>query len=184
LSAIQKNSSPVTGLLIAASLVLATTACSDASDDGAGAATGTHGATPYVRPGLQAAFVTHVTDGDTVRVEIDGEEYRVRYIGIDAPETDPVECLAAEATERNRDLVDGETVGLEADVSETDRFGRLLRYVWLGDQMINVTLVRDGFAEERAYPPDVSRQEAFREAEQGAQVDGLGIWGPDCAGGP
>ena len=91
--------------------------------------------------------------------------------------------LRCRSQESNRELVDGETVGLEADVSETDRFGRLLRYVWVGDEMVNEALVERGYAEEKAYPPDVKHQEALREAEIAAHEDGLGIWGPECAGG-
>ena len=85
--------------------------------------------------GLEDALVIRVIDGDTIDVLIGGREFRVRYIGIDTPETvdprQPVECFGREASERNRRLVWGKAVGLERDVSETDRFGRLLRYVWM-----------------------------------------------------
>jgi micrococcal nuclease len=77
--------------------------------------------------------VTRVVDGDTIKVEIDGVQYDVRYIGIDTPETvhpsQPVGCFGPEASARNKELVDGKRVGLEKDVSEMDRYGRLLRYV-------------------------------------------------------
>ncbi|MDP3793405.1 MAG: thermonuclease family protein, partial [Candidatus Uhrbacteria bacterium] len=84
---------------------------------------------------LDQALVVRVVDGDTIDVLIGGEQLRVRYIGIDTPETvdprRPVGCFGKEASARNRELVEGKTVALEKDVSETDRFGRLLRYVWL-----------------------------------------------------
>jgi len=82
-------------------------------------------------------------------VLIDGVEYRVRYIGIDTPETfHPTrgeQPYGKEASARNKELVGGRTVYLEKDISETDRYGRLLRYVWLEDgTMVNGALVADG----------------------------------------
>ena len=137
-----------------------------------------------VRAGLTPATVTRVTDGDTIRVEIDGEEFRVRYIGIDTPETvdprRPVECFGKEASERNRQLVDGQTVGLEKDVSETDSFGRLLRYIWVGDQMINATLVEEGYALASTYPPDVKYSQLFASLQAQARDNGRGLWGAVC----
>jgi len=89
-------------------------------------------ATPYVRLGLIPATVTRVVDGDTIHVNIGGKDYRLRYIGVDTPETvdprRPVGCFGKEVSEHNRQLVEGKTVGLERDVSETDSFGRLRRY--------------------------------------------------------
>ncbi len=127
-----------------------------------------------------------MTDGDTIRVEIAGEEFRVRYIGIDTPETvdprRPVECFGKEASERNRQLVDGQTVGLEKDVSETDSFGRLLRYIWVGDQMINATLVEEGYALASTYPPDVKHSQLFASLQAQARDNGRGLWGDACAG--
>ena len=83
--------------------------------------------------GVVEATVVRVIDGDTIEVEIDGTSYRVRYIGIDTPETvhpqKPVECFGKEASEKNRELVEGKRVRLEKDVSDTDKYGRLLRYV-------------------------------------------------------
>ncbi len=90
-----------------------------------------------------------MVDGDTIDVLMEGREYRVRYIGIDTPETvHPTrgeEPYGREASSRNKELVSGQTVYLEKDVSETDRYGRLLRYVWLADgSMVNATLVAEG----------------------------------------
>ena len=141
--------------------------------------------TPYVRPGLTPAIVTRVVDGDTIRVEIDGEEYRVRYIGIDTPETvDPrrrVGCFGKEASERNRQLVEGKTVGLEKDVSETDSFDRLLRYVWIEDRMVNATLVEEGYALASTYPPDVRHSDQFAGLQAQAREASQGLWGAACA---
>lgn len=122
-------------------------------------------------------IVTKVIDGDTI--ELAGGK-RVRYIGIDTPETvdpkRPVGCFGKEASAKNKRLVLGKTVRLEKDVSETDKYGRLLRYVYVGDVMINDYLVRQGFAHAVTYPPDVKLQELFRNAEQEAQDNNRGLW--------
>jgi len=114
-----------------------------------------------------------------------GATYKVRYIGVDTPETvdprRPVGCYGREASERNRELVEGKTVGLEKDISETDDFGRLLRYVWLDGEMVNAILVREGYAVASTYPPDVKHQELFLSLQREAMDAGLGLWGPACA---
>jgi micrococcal nuclease len=129
--------------------------------------------------------VTRVVDGDTIEVQIAGATYRVRYIGIDTPETvdprRPVGCYGREASERNHHLVEGKTVGLEKDVSETDDFGRLLRYVWVDGEMVNATLVREGYAVASTYPPDVKHQELFLSLQREAIEAGRGLWGAACA---
>jgi micrococcal nuclease len=128
------------------------------------------------------ARVVRVVDGDTIRVTIDGQEYALRYIGIDSPETvrpnHPVEWMGPEATAANEALVGGKTVYLEKDVSETDRYGRLLRYVYLADgTMVNAELVRRGYANSSTYPPDVKHQELLDRAEREAREAGRGLWG-------
>ncbi len=135
--------------------------------------------------GTTPATVVRVVDGDTIEVEIEGETYKVRYIGIDTPETvdlrRPVGCFGEEASAANKALVEGRVVGLEADVSDTDTFGRLLRYVWLnGGEMVNAMLVRDGYAQSSAYPPDVRHQDLFDDLEADARSAGRGLWGPVC----
>jgi micrococcal nuclease len=80
-----------------------------------------------------AAQVVRVIDGDTIVVSIGGLNQTARYIGVDTPETvhptRPVKCYGPEASIRNKTLVEGQTVYLERDITETDRFGRLLRYI-------------------------------------------------------
>jgi len=73
-------------------------------------------------------------------------------------------------------LVAGQTVRLERDVSETDRYGRLLRYGWVGDLMVNTELVRLGYARGVTYPPDVKYQELFDALEREAREEGRGLW--------
>ena len=129
--------------------------------------------------------MTSITDGDTIKVDIDGQEFPVRYIGMDSPEpdaTDPaIKRVADAATAANSGLVEGKEVYLEREVSDTDRFGRLLRDVWLIDGgsyvLVNVELVRLGYAQISTFPPDVRYVKQLTAAQQKAQSDGVGIWG-------
>lgn len=126
--------------------------------------------------------VIRVVDGDTV--EIEGGQ-RVRYIGIDTPEsTTQQECFGKEASAKNRELVEGKLVRLEKDVSETDRFGRLLRYVYVGDVMVNAELVRQGYAQAATFPPDVKHQELFLQLQREAREAGRGLWSACDNGAP
>ncbi|MDO8498321.1 MAG: thermonuclease family protein [bacterium] len=131
--------------------------------------------------------VVRVVDGDTVEVE--GRK-KVRYIGIDTPETvdprRPVACFGKEASEENKKLVEGKTVILEKDISETDKYGRILRYVYLKREngellFVNDYLVRQGFAKVVTYPPDVRFSQQFLEAEREARAENRGLWGK-CSG--
>lgn len=123
--------------------------------------------------------VVKVVDGDTIEVEVNGTLYKVRYIGIDTPEsTTQIEYFGKEAAARNQALVDGREVTLIKDVSETDRYGRLLRYVLVGEVFVNYELVRGGYAYTLRYPPDVACAEVFRAAERRAREEGLGLWAP------
>jgi micrococcal nuclease len=125
--------------------------------------------------------VSYVIDGDTIELE---SGQRVRYIGIDTPETKdprrPVQCFGEEAYLKNKELVEGRAVRLEKDVSETDKYGRLLRYIWIDDMMVNELLVREGYAHASAYPPDVKYQELFQQTQQLAQSEKKGLWSSAC----
>lgn len=116
--------------------------------------------------------VTRVIDGDTIDVKSGEVTYRVRYIGVNTPEHDEV-CFDG-ATNANSDLVDGQQVRLVKDESNTDRYGRLLRFVYVGDTFVNEALVRDGWAEAVLYPPDDQFHDHFVELEQDATAAGLG----------
>ena len=122
-------------------------------------------------------MVARVIDGDTI--EIEGGE-RVRYIGMDTPETvdpkKPVQCFGKEASEENRSLVEGKTVRLEKDTSDRDQYGRLLRYVYVGDTFVNLQLVSLGFARADAFPPDTKYQNRITTAKDAARSAGLGLW--------
>ncbi|GAB4264922.1 MAG: hypothetical protein Kow0080_04540 [Candidatus Promineifilaceae bacterium] len=128
-------------------------------------------------PAGQLAEVVNVIDGDTVDVVMgtNGETYRLRYIGVDTPERD--EPFYQEATEANRAMVAGQTVILVKDVSETDRYGRLLRYVYLQDgTFVNAELVRQGYARLVTFPPDVAMQDTLLALQQEARTEKRGLW--------
>lgn len=123
--------------------------------------------------------VVYIVDGDTIDVVMDGSNYRVRYIGIDTAEASRP-CYE-EATAENRSLVGGQTVCLDKDVSETDRYGRLLRYVYVGDLFVNAELVRRGYASAATFPPDVRHADLFRQLEEEARQAGRGCWAAEIS---
>ena len=122
----------------------------------------------------ETATVTRVIDGDTIVIST-GQ--KVQYIGIDAPEVSPEpEPYGTEAWNINRDLVEGKKVRLERDVSDKDEYGRLLRYVYVGELMVNAEMVRRGLAEAKSYPPDTRNQEYLERLEEVAREMGRGMW--------
>ena len=124
----------------------------------------------------QPATLRRLIDGDTIEVELeDGQLYRVRYIGINAPGSG--ERLFEEARAANLQMIEGKEIILVKDVSEVDRYDRLLRYVIAGGVFVNYELVRLGLAEPATYPPDVACAETFLSVSQDAREAGLGIWG-------
>lgn len=134
-------------------------------------------------PEGETAVVLNVIDGDTIDVDLDGQEYRLRYIGVDTPERD--EPYYQEATAANRQLVDDQTVILVKDVSETDRYGRLLRYVYLLDgTFVNAELLRQGMARLVTFPPDVAQQAYFGQLQAEARTANLGLWARNELTGP
>jgi micrococcal nuclease len=116
----------------------------------------------------QAVFVV---DGDTVEL-VDGR--RVRYIGVNTPETG--QPYATNAKSLNESLVMGQEVWLETDTQESDVYGRLLAYVWVGDTFVNLELVRQGYANAYTVLPNVRHTDAFVLAEQEAREAELGMW--------
>ncbi len=127
----------------------------------------------------QTGKVVEVVDGDTIRVMLDenGLVYSVRYIGMDTPEnTNQVEYFGTEAEAKNLELVYGKKATLIKDVSETDQYGRLLRYVIVDNLFINYELVAQGYANTASYPPDITCIPTFQEAEQKASASMLGLW--------
>jgi len=131
--------------------------------------------TPTPTSASETAQVVEIVDGDTIDVQIGGQVFRVRYIGINTPEVG--QPCAAEATTYNAGLVMAKTVTLIKDVSETDQYGRLLRYVYVGDMFVNAELVRQGYANAATYPPDVAYADLFVQLEAEARAGGRGCWG-------
>jgi len=123
-------------------------------------------------PSEWEAKCTRVIDGDTIELE-DGS--RVRYIGIDTPETN--QNYGTEATQANSSLVLGKTITLVRDISYLDKYGRILAYVYVGDLFVNAHLVREGFATVYTYPPDVRYSDLFLDLQNQAQAEGKGLWG-------
>lgn len=131
----------------------------------------------------EMSLVTKVVDGDTIVLD---SGKAVRFIGIDTPETvdprRPVGCFGKEASNESKSLLLGKEVILQKDVSDTDKYGRLLRLVFLPlDEgrilFVNDYLVREGFAKVYTYPPDVKFNEQFTEAEKEAKDNKRGLWG-------
>jgi micrococcal nuclease len=125
--------------------------------------------------------VTDVVDGDTIHVLLHGRTERIRLIGVDAPEIEhppqPAECFGVASATFAAGALREASVRIEFDVERRDRFGRLLAYVFRGDELFNAILVSRGFAIERAYPPNLARQEELRIAETEARRNLRGLWG-------
>ncbi len=150
--------------------------------------------------GYERARVTRVVDGDTIEVVIHeraegpgagsaeaGVEHDVRLLGIDTPESvrrgHPVECFGREASAATKALLEGREVVLVKDVEETDRYDRLLRYVYIGDEMANARLVVNGYASAYTYPPNIRHSEFFVSLEGEAREANRGLWSPEtCSG--
>jgi micrococcal nuclease len=150
--------------------------------------------------GFESATIERVVDGDTLVVRITsrtggpglgdaavGRLYRVRLIGIDTPESvdprTPVECFGREAGAAMSALVEGRTVWLVKDVEETDRYERLLRYVYMEAEMVNARLVANGYAHAYTYPPNVRHAGLFVRLEQEAREGNRGLWSPGACSG-
>ena len=122
-------------------------------------------------------YVKRVIDGDTILLA-DGE--RVRYIGINTPETKhptkPPERFGREAYLYNKDLVEGKSVRLEFDAEKKDRYGRLLAYVYVKDTFVNAKLVEEGYAHVYTFAPNVRYRELFLRLQREARNNKKGLW--------
>jgi len=138
---------------------------------------------PLQPPDTVAAQVVGVVDGDTLDVALDGGTERIRLIGVDTPETKdprkPVQCFGVEAAAEAQRLLEGQTVQLEEDLSQgsRDRYGRLLRYVWLPDgKLFNLELISGGYAHEYTFDEPYTYQAVFKQAAADARERGWGLW--------
>lgn len=131
--------------------------------------------------GPHAAEVVRVIDGDTIVVRIAGRTERVRYIGIDTPETvkpgTPVECFGPEANAANERLVAESRVRLQRDTELRDRYGRLLAYVYADRALVNEELVRRGYATTLEIEPNTGLAARLAAAERSAEAADRGLWG-------
>lgn len=141
--------------------------------------------------GVVTATLLSVTDGDTVKVTLNGRTENVRLIGVDTPETvdprSPVQCFGREASDYAKSaLTPGLTVGLESDPTQDnrDKYDRLLRYIWLPDGVLfNLQTIAAGYAHEYTYSQPYKYQSQFKDAERQAREAEIGLWSPTtCAG--
>ncbi len=146
---------------------------------------------PSETPKTPAKLIS-VTDGDTIRVSINGKTEPVRIIGINTPETvdprKPVECMGAEASKQAKLYFEqsGTDVWLESDPTQGDRdkYQRLLRYVWTDDQSIDYgkVIIALGYANEYTYNTPYKYQDVYKQAQKEAQVTKKGLWADNaCA---
>ena len=151
--------------------------------------------------GYEEGRVVKVVDGDTITVRITGrvegpgagsagvgEVHDVRMLGIDTPETvhpeEPVECFGREASAATKALLEDRSVRLVDDVENVDSYGRLLRYVYLGDEMANARLVVNGYAAAYTYPPNVRHAALLVSLQREARAGRLGLWAESVCASP
>jgi micrococcal nuclease len=149
--------------------------------------------------GYEEGIVVRTIDGDTIEVRVTervtgpgagtaevGQVVGVRLLGIDTPESvdpnRPVECFGAEAAAATEALLAGRTVRLVKDVEDEDAFGRRLRYVYMGHEMVNARLVVNGYAASFPYPPNVRHAGLFRQLQQDARTERRGLWSENACG--
>lgn len=135
---------------------------------------------------FERARVLRVVDGDTILVRRlsaspDARAERVRYIGVDTPESvkpnSPVECFGKQASDYNAKLVEGKMVRLEPDIEPSDRYGRTLAFVYVDGTLVNAKLLSEGFAETIEIKPNVSKAKYFTRVQLMAKRTNKGLWG-------
>jgi micrococcal nuclease len=137
----------------------------------------------------QGYKVTEVVDGDTIKVSMNGSIETLRIIGLDTPETldprKPVQCFGKEASNKAKAFLTGKTVTLEADSTqgERDKYGRLLRYIFLDGIDYGKTMISEGYAHEYTYKLPYKYQTAYKAAQASAEANKLGLWAPNTCNG-
>lgn len=138
---------------------------------------------PVASPSAAFYQVVRVIDGDTIVVKINDKNETVRLIGINSPEVNdprkPVECFGHEASNKAKEILTGKKVRLEADPTQSDRdkYGRLLRYVFLKDGTnFNQLMIEQGYAFEYTYHFPYRYQKEFKQAQKKAEKEGMGLW--------
>ncbi len=133
--------------------------------------------------------VVQTIDGDTILVDMDGKPEKVRLIGLDTPETvdprRPVQCFGREATAKAKNILSGQKVRIEPDMSQDsrDRYGRLLAYVFLPDgTLFNKMMIEEGYGHEYTYTLPYKYQAEFKAAETRARELKKGLWANGVCG--
>jgi micrococcal nuclease len=136
--------------------------------------------TASTKSGRESVKVERVVDGDTFEITLNGKKEKVRLIGIDTPETKkpntPVMFYGKEASDYTKQRLEKKTVELEWDVDRKDQYDRLLAYVWVGDELYNSTLVREGYARIATFPPNVKYVDRFKKDQEDARKQQKGLW--------
>lgn len=127
--------------------------------------------------------VLRVVDGDTIVVDFNDTKERVRFIGVDTPETVHPELgeepFGKEASDYTKQRLEGQTIELEFDVQERDQYGRLLAYIWIGNEHLNATMLKEGYATLSTWPPNVKYVDEFTQYQKQAREAQKGLWGID-----
>jgi len=138
---------------------------------------------------IELFLVTKIVDGDTIDVNIYGKTERVRLIGVDTPETvdprRPVECFGKEAFLKTKEMLLDKKIYLKSDITQSDRdkYGRLLRYIFLEDGTnYNLWLINNGYAYEYTHLLPYKYQSDFKSAQKEAQGNLIGLWSPQICG--
>ena len=133
--------------------------------------------------------VTYIADGDTFHINYYGVETSLRLIGVDTPETvdrrTTVQCFGIEASNYLKSKLTGQQVYIESDPTQSDRDGynRLLRYAYLGNEDIGLSIIANGYGHEYTYYIPYQKQSKYQAAERNAEVQNLGLWSPSTCGG-
>lgn len=133
-----------------------------------------------VNSNRESAKVERVVDGDTLEVLIKGKKEKIRLIGVDTPETKkphtPVMYYGKEASDYTKKRLEKQSVELEWDIDKYDPYQRLLAYVWIGDELFNRTLVKEGYARMATFPPNVKYADLFKKDQEEARNMQKGLW--------
>lgn len=125
--------------------------------------------------------VIRVVDGDTIVIDYEGSHEKLRIIGVDTPESVHPDkskntAFGKTVSDFSKSQLDGKSVGVEFDVQERDQYGRLLAYIYVGDQMYNKTLLEMGYASVATFPPNVKYVDEFTAIQKAARQSGVGMW--------
>ena len=143
-------------------------------------------ATEGIAADKEVVTIDRVVDGDTILIKYNGEDTKLRIIGINTPETvdsrKPIECFGPEASSYLSALLTGKSVSIETDYTQddTDKYGRLLRYVYLDNEDVGYKIISGGYGYEYTYNIPYQKQSQYKNAQAEAMENGVGLW-TSCA---